>query len=297
MHSRSSSVRWGIPRFPPQFKPQFKPPATPQATLQVTPQAGPSRLSRVLLIGINYYNTPYQLEGCINDVITVQNILNRFFPTCKNITVINDNTAIKPTRSNILTAINNLVKDLKPGENIYFHYSGHGGQIRDTNGDEVSGYDDCIYPYNNQELEIITDDELRSLLAAKVPAGSKCFIVLDSCHSGTAVDLRYLWQPAGADRITYAENTKYSKLPGTVFFLSGCSDQQTAEDTADNTGRPCGALTWALCETWKKYGAAIKIKHLLWDVRQFLLSRRYSQTPQLSSGNYFDMNSVFNLSV
>ena len=254
-------------------------------------------LKRVLLVGLNYIGTPYELAGCINDVINVRAVLKTFFPRCNNYAVMTDLTPIKPSRANILEAFSRLVSGLKPGENVYFHYSGHGGLIRDKNGDEASGYDDCIYPCSNGKLEVISDDELRSSLAAKVPAGCKCFIVLDACHSGTAVDLRYMWETPSAGKITYRENTVYPKLPGTVFFLSGCKDTQTSADTADETGRPCGALTWALLETWKSYGIAIKTKYILWDVRQFLRKRGYSQIPQLTSGNYFDMNSVFNMAI
>lgn len=274
-----------------KIRPSSKPKPTPAPAAPAL-----TGLKRVLLVGINYIGTPYELAGCINDVMNIQTHLKTLYPPCSDYTVLTDTTTVKPSRANILSAFDRLVAGLKPGENVYFHYSGHGGVVRDTNGDEVSGYDSCIYPCSNGSLEIITDDDLRTNLAAKVPAGCKCFIVLDACHSGTAVDLRYLWETPAAGKIGFSENTYYSKLPGTVFFLSGCKDTQTAADTADQNARPCGALTWALLDTWKTYGAAIKVKYILWDVRQFLRARGYSQIPQLTSGNYYDMNTVFDLS-
>jgi hypothetical protein len=51
----------------------------------------------------------------------------------------------------------------------------------------------------------------------------------------------------------------------------------------------------ALLNTWRTYGAAIKVKYLLWDVRKFLRERNYSQIPQLSTGTPLDMNQVFSL--
>ena len=259
------------------------------------PPPPPPALTRVLLVGINYVGTPYELAGCVNDVTDMNALLKQLYPTCKDYLVLTDTSPVKPTRANILAGINWLVRDLKPGQNVYFHFSGHGGLIRDTNGDEVSGFDSCLYPCNNGALETITDDELRTLLAARIPAGSKAFVVLDCCHSGTAVDLRYMWQAPSATSLGYTENQKYAALPGNVVFLSGCMDAQTAADTADTKGRPCGALTMALRETWKAYGVDIKMKYLLWDVRKYLRDRRYSQIPQLSTGSKIDPNQLFNI--
>jgi hypothetical protein len=253
-------------------------------------------LKRALLIGINYVNTPYSLYGCINDAKNMSSHLRKYFPSCTNHKLLTDETVLKPNRKNILEAITWLVTGLQPGENVFFHYSGHGGLIRDTNGDEVSGYDSCIYPCDGQNIETISDDELRAFLANRIPVGCKCFVVLDCCHSGSAVDLRCKLQVPSQNSIYFEELVKYSKTSGQVIFLSGCHDVQEAADTVAPDGKPCGALTWALIETWKKYGAVLKLKYVLWDVLVFLKQRGYTQVPQLSLGQYIDFNTVFDLS-
>jgi hypothetical protein len=250
---------------------------------------------RAALIGINYEGTPYQLAGCINDVINTEAHLRKLYPNCKDYRVITDKTAIKPTKANILAAINWLVTGLQPGQNVFFHFSGHGGRVRDTNGDEVSGFDSTLCAINGGRMEQILDDEIRAALAMKIPAGCKCFVVLDCCHSGTAVDLRCLYEAATAEKLTYSENQKYAKTNGAILFLSGAHDTQYAMDTVGKDNKPCGALTMALLETWKTYGAAIKTKYLLWDVRKFLREHGYSQVPQLSAGYYMDLNTVWDL--
>ena len=261
--------------------------------LRIAPKGG---LKRALLVGINYLGTPYQLAGCINDVVNVQTQLNTFFPQrSTEYRLLADDRAAKPSKAAIMEGIQWLTTGLNPGDNVVFHFSGHGGRVRDTNGDEVSGMDSCIYPINGSQIEIITDDELRAALATKVPADCKCMVIIDACHSGTAVDLRYTWESPSQTTISYKEDTKYAKTAGTVLFLSGCHDTQVAADTADKWGRPCGALTMALLDVWKSYGPAIKLKHLLWDVRQYLKANRYPQVPQLTSGSYLDMNKVFDL--
>lgn len=262
------------------------------------PVIPPQIFKRALLVGINYIGTQYELAGCINDVKNMKTQLQTFFPNLidSNITLLTDETTVKPTKANILSNILTLVSSLKPGENVMFHYSGHGGRIIDKNGDEASGYDSCIYPINGTSLEMISDDELRSVLATNVPAGCKCFTVLDSCFSGTAVDLRYLWETTPTGGLTYTEDSHYSKTNGDVLFLSGAKDTQTAADTVDVNDKPCGALTWALLDTWRTYGPAIKTKYLLSDVRKFLKDRGYSQVPMLSTGKYIDLQTVFSLS-
>lgn len=252
-------------------------------------------LKKALLIGINYINTPYELKGCINDVMSMSTHLKKLFPTCRDHSILTDNTGVKPTRKSILDAINWLVTGLKPGENVFFQFSGHGGLVRDTNGDEVSGFDSCIYPCNGTKVEQITDDELRSYLANKIPIGCKCFVVLDCCHSGSAVDLRCKLQVPSELSLYFEELKQYPKTDGQVVFLSGCHDSQVAADTVNKDNIPCGALTWALVETWNKYGTNLKLKYLLWDILQFLKQKGYSQVPQLSLGKYIDFDTTFDL--
>jgi len=256
-------------------------------------------LKKVLLIGINYLECPENtLNGCINDVKNIKALLNKFYPKCSQFKVLTDdstNMSFKPTRKNIIDSINWLVKDLKKGENVYFHYSGHGGFTLDLNKDEKSGNDSCIYPINNGQIEMIIDDELKTLLVNRIPTGSKCFAVLDCCHSGSGLDLRFNVNCPIPDKLTITQDTNYAKTKGSVLFLSGCLDTQTAADTINLNNEPTGALTNALIDTWNNYGVNIKFKHLLWDVRNLLKTRGYEQIPQLSSGNSFDINDSFKL--
>jgi hypothetical protein len=257
-------------------------------------------LKRALLIGINYIGTPYKLDGCINDVLNMTTFLRRYYPQCREFRLLTDTmpASNKPTKTNILNAFTWATTGLKPGDSIYIHYSGHGGTIADTNGDEKTNsdtpnMDSIIYPCNNGKLEMITDDELRTFLIDKIPAGVKCFTIFDCCHSGSILDLRYNYQAPTQNSITMTQDSTYTSTKGDVLFLSGCRDSQTAADTVDTFGKPCGATTWALQETWKKYGINIKLKYLLWDIRSFLKVRKYDQIPQLSTGRSLDMNKLF----
>lgn len=257
----------------------------------------PKGLIKALYVGINYTNLPLlRLYGCINDAINVMSLMRKFYPKCKDHNLITDNTAVKPTRENVLKAIDWLIKDLKPGQNVFFHYSGHGGRIPDKSKDELTGLDSSIHPYSGTIVETITDDELRIALTEKIPAGCKCFVVFDCCHSGTALDLRYNWQCSQEGKLTFEQFEAYKKTKGSVIFLSGCQDSQYSMDTVNTQGVPGGALTFALLSTWNKYKFQLKVKHLLWDIRSYLKEKGYDQIPQLSSGTSLSSEEVLDLS-
>jgi hypothetical protein len=256
-------------------------------------------LKRVLLIGINYLDdTNNKLAGCINDIKNIETKLRTTNPGCKDYRSLSDdstNPLLKPTRKNIIDGINWLVEGLKSGESVFLHYSGHGGLTLDISGDEKSGNDSCIYPINNGKIEIITDDELKALLVNKIPSKCKAFVVLDCCHSGSALDLRYIFSAPEYGKIVVTQDDSYPKTRGSVIFLSGCQDIQTAADTVDSKNMPSGALTNALLETWDNYGLNIKFKYLLWDVRTSLKKKGYDQIPQLSCSDSISLSDVFTL--
>jgi hypothetical protein len=257
----------------------------------------PKGLIRGLFIGLNYTTMPeYQLKGCMNDIMNSQALIRQLYPTCTENTVITDTTETKPTKENILKAIDWLVAGLQPGQNVFFHFSGHGGLMKDANGDEKTGFDSCIYGYKETSLEPILDDELRATLAIRIPAGCKCFAVFDCCNSGTALDLQYTWQAPASGRLTFSQDWKYSTTRGQVIFLSACKDDQYAMDTVNVFGTPGGALTFALMTTWQTYRKTMKVKHLLWDIRTILKNNGYTQIPQISTGNSMSSEEVLDLS-
>jgi len=273
----------------------------PSAPVPVVPPTieSPKGLKRALLIGINYLEDPNNtLSGCINDVKNVEAKLRTANPECKEFRILTDEQAdplLKPTRKNVVDGLNWLVNGIQTNESVFFHYSGHGGLTVDFSGDEQSGFDSCIYPINNGKIEMITDDELRVMFVDKMPTGSKGFAVLDCCHSGSALDLRYLISAPQYGQINITQNTKYPKANGSVIFLSGCTDNQTAADTVDSNNIPSGALTNALLEVWNQYGMNIKFKYLLWDVRDVLKKNGYSQIPQMACSSDINIGDTFKL--
>jgi hypothetical protein len=107
-----------------------------------------SNTQRALLIGINYTGQKGQLSGCHNDVNNVAKYLMDVQGFRKeNVTILMDDGIHKtPTKSNILTAYERLVRECRKGDVVFCHYSGHGGRLVDNGGDEEDGYDETLIP-------------------------------------------------------------------------------------------------------------------------------------------------------
>ncbi len=119
-----------------------------------------------LLVGINDYKGVNDLQGCVNDVTNVRSILKTFFGfENSEIRVLTDSRA---TKKNILARLNSMVKNAATGDCLIFHFSGHGSQIRDREGDELADHmDELICPYDmDWDNGYITDDILKEILQA-----------------------------------------------------------------------------------------------------------------------------------
>ena len=270
-----------------------------------------------LLVGINYNNNPgATLNGCYNDVVNVSQYLRTVLGyTPSAITLLTDGnrgaagagtaSAVAPTRQNIIAGMAALVADMVAGDEAVFHFSGHGSLVRDTNGDELTGLDSCLCPldYNAPASAgggIITDDELRTLLVNRVPRGARLYAILDCCHNGTGCDVRFKYEdfslllrpPSGRyparwlTRQKAFANRKYTETAGEVFMISGSRDEQTSADAYINNAF-AGALTYTVFSILRANQAAIRTyswSSLLRDVRHFMRANRYSQIPQVMTG-------------
>ncbi|KFY31154.1 hypothetical protein V493_01351 [Pseudogymnoascus sp. VKM F-4281 (FW-2241)] len=156
---------------------------------------------KALLIGINYFGQRGQLRGCINDVKNMSSYLfENFGYKREDMVILTDdlqNPMSQPTKQNILRAMHWLVKDARPNDALFFHYSGHGGQTKDLDGDEPDGYDEVIYPVDFRQVGHIVDDEMHRIMVTPLSPGVRLTAIFDSCHSGTALDLPYIYSTQG----------------------------------------------------------------------------------------------------
>ena len=74
---------------------------------------------------------------------------------------------------------------------------GHGGQTPDLDGDEDDGYDEVIYPVDFRTAGHIVDDEMHRIMVSTLKPGVRLTAIFDSRHSGSALDLPYIYSTQG----------------------------------------------------------------------------------------------------
>ncbi|KAI9275974.1 caspase domain-containing protein [Sporodiniella umbellata] len=156
---------------------------------------------RALLIGINYFGTSAELKGCINDVHNIKDFLVTMYNFRQDDMVIltddQQNPQSIPTKQNMIRAMQWLVNGARPNDSFFFHFSGHGGRMKDYDGDEDDGYDETIYPVDHNVYGQIVDDMMHDIMVRPLPPGCRLTAIFDSCHSGTALDLPYIYSTQG----------------------------------------------------------------------------------------------------
>ena len=157
-----------------------------------------------LLIGIDYYlpNRLYKsLKGAVRDINLVADYLLKTLniPSEKIFKLTSPNPEVtqtietkdpEPTYENIVAKFQAITEIAQPGEQVYIHYSGHGGRTT-TIYPELKGndqLDEGIVPIDvgNESGRYLRDVELATLLKRMTDKGLIVTLVLDSCHSGEA---------------------------------------------------------------------------------------------------------------
>ena len=232
-----------------------------------------------LLIGINYKGTENELRGCENDIRNTKEILKQ---KCgfkeENILVLMEclGPRSQPTRENIMRGIEWLVEKGNEGYgSLWFQYSGHGTYINDCNGDEMDGRDECLVTGNNK---LVTDDEFRFFLISRIRKECQLFCLMDCCHSGSIMDLKYKYR--SGEREMVIENPNQAECQ--VVALSGCRDDQTSAD-AWLSGSWCGALTKTFLDVLRQNKYNICLFDMVDQIRYRLQKGKFTQIPQLTS--------------
>jgi len=151
-----------------------------------------------LIIAVGNYDraaTGWSPISSENDIPLIKTALEGQGFDEKNIAILQDKDADK---AGIIDAFNKLINNVKEGDYVVVHYSGHGQQISDDNNDEIDGLDEALVSINAPSSykagkdykgeEHFRDEEFGELineLRAKVGKNGQVLVILDSCHSGT----------------------------------------------------------------------------------------------------------------
>lgn len=238
-----------------------------------------------------------------------------------------------PNKANIIQAMHWLVQGARPDDALFFHYSGHGGQVKDVSGDEDDGNDECIYPVDFKQSGQIIDDQMHDIMVRPLPPGCRLTAIFDSCHSGTAMDLPYVYSTEGKIKepnllaeagqglmgagLSYLRGDTSGMLKGVMGIgksLMGSNSDAAAKTKQTNTS-PADVIMWSGCkdsqtsadatEAGKATGAmsyafiAALTKYPQQSYVQLLntirdeLKGKYDQKPQLSASHPIDTDLLF----
>jgi hypothetical protein len=262
---------------------------------------------RAVLIGINRYQIPgSDLRGCVNDVKNLEQALTTYYGfSAQDITSLTD---LQATTKAMQSAIQKLIARGKKGDTLLLHYSGHGSNVPDDNGDEADHRDEILCPTNLDWNDPLRDDWLRKTFN-KLRAGVSLTVIMDCCHSGSNTraftppdaPIKERFLPCPLDLMA-TESGK--KLRGTLrgqlgkaprgrkrksdivhadiqeMLITGCRDTQTSAD-AQIGGTFNGALTYYMVESIKETQGKLTYRELHQRTTAKLKSNDYDQVPQL----------------
>ena len=288
-------------------------------TEQVQVIEGEHVAKKAVLIGINRYRVPgADLRGCVPDVKNMSKLLQQQYGfDASDIHMLTD---LDATKKAIEDAITTLVAGGRRGDVLLLHYSGHGSNVPDDNGDEEDdNRDEILCPTDLDWQDTLRDDWLRGVFDG-LKDGVNLTVISDSCHSGTITRAieppdapileRYLPSPwdlvtvesgrtlgasrGGLHRAAVAERSASDvvDVPDMAeVLISGCRADQTSADAAI-AGGYAGALTYHLVEALTEASGPLTYRELHQETLAKLRRGRYEQIPQLE-GNTARLDQPF----
>ena len=270
--------------------------------LSLTAQA---QKKMALVVGIGNY--PQESGWCTihgdNDIPIVVEMLEQNGFGKDDIQILKNE---KATKQAIMQAVGGLIQKANEGDVVYIHFSGHGQQITDLDGDEPDGYDEAWIPYDacqkyNTNSYVgqnhIIDDELFDLLTtlrAKVGGNGKIVVVSDACHSGSGSrgdeDVDVVRGVQDKFELPPTRNVSVAKRESTAWlFVSACKAYQNNFEHRDAQGNYHGMLSYLLWEnravmrdaTWQEVMATI-------DNRMLYLAKYPQQSQREGAPNSKD---------
>lgn len=194
------------------------------------------------------------------------------------------------TKAGIISAFDNLLKKCMKGDIVYIHFSGHGQQITDVNGDEDDGWDEAWIPYDAMytysksykgENHLIDDEIAKwlNVIKRKIGTSGKILVVVDACHSGDSdrgseSEDEYVRGASDNFVIPLRGNPKRSaKSKEDWLTISACRDFQNNCEHKTKDGAFYGMLSYALCSELPKL-KKLDNERFLSELQKFVNSSR-----------------------
>lgn len=251
----------------------------------------------VLLIGIDAYDGGALLNGCVNDIDAIQELLlTRLKITADRITRLaapldGRTSAIpqdKPTYANIKAALEALASErVQPGDRVLIYYSGHGTQVKTKMPSGEVFTREALMPTDFivrlKGRRYVYDWEFNDVLARIARRTSSVAVVLDACFGGGATRDAFD-PPDGKARFWPTEEEvelpadvsppprgslrgMADAIPGTVsscVVAAACLDDERAREGVRPGGQMHGELTRALLRQFAAIPDDRELAELRW---------------------------------
>lgn len=219
----------------------------------------------------------------------------------EHITVIED-----ADKATILSSLEDLKGKLKEGYSAVIHYSGHGQQVSDKEGEEIDGLDEALVPIDApvnahfggedyQGEKHITDDELGAVLNdIRTVLGEEGHLVMlmDACHSGTGsrggtnkargTSAPYIWKDL-SDKARGTSDSKFmdedEELMAKFVLFSGSSAHQLNYETRDDEGNSVGSLSYAFAKACGELEEDYTYRQLFAKIQSIMAVKAANQDP------------------
>ncbi|KDN35889.1 hypothetical protein RSAG8_11251, partial [Rhizoctonia solani AG-8 WAC10335] len=165
-----------------------------------------------------------------------------------------------------------LVEGAQSTDSLFFHFSGHGGQTEDLDGDEADGFDEVIYPFDFEHAGHIVDDDMHEIMVQSLPPGCRLTAIFDCSHSGSALDLPYTYSTGGKLKehsqlvetgrglLSVGKFCARGNMSGAFKGLSSVIRpptsrrvrKQAAQRTRELRGSEADVVSWAACKDSEK---------------------------------------------
>lgn len=168
------------------------------------------------------------------------------------------------TKSGIEKAFSALAQRCRKGDVVYIHFSGHGQNVTDLNGDEDDGFDEAWIPYDAQlrysssykgEKHLL-DDEIAVWMGKirnNIGDSGKLLVVVDACHSGDSSrnddsEEEVYYRGTDEDFIIPLDKVpaRINKKTERWLTLTACKDFQVNCEVKTKSGAFYGMLSYAL---------------------------------------------------
>ena len=251
--------------------------------------------TKALLVGINKYPDPRNsLRGCINDILDMEYFIsdkNKVYNK-QSIKKLTDQQA---TKKGIMDQVKWLIDGAQDGDQLLFHYSGHGAQAPTLHSAiEKDGLDEIICPYDfNGSNETMFRDKEFATIFAGIPKGVHFVWISDSCHAeDLSRDPKLEQEPnlfrnfiganyerSNIQHATSTHNISNLTTPLNGALLSACESDQLSTDAKINN-RFNGAFTHYLIQNLIAYGSSKPMELIVKLVNVDLKQNGYDQDAQ-----------------